>query len=179
VQNTLLPANANARTHIEDRTSIGATPLLSHTATARSVSQYVPHPTNTGMRRRWVAFARMVLGMLAPTDLHEAPKARRPRSTTRSMHLHQIALLALVQGAAELLPVSSSAQVIMAGKWMGLDATSSEMTSLLVMLHTGTMFAVIVYLWSSWRDTFFRSRAGFRDAALRIVVAARAYFGPS
>lgn len=90
------------------------------------------------------------------------------------MHLLQIALLALVQGAAELLPVSSSAHVIMAEKWMGLDATSPEMTFLLVMLHTGTMFAVIVYFWSSWRDTFFRSRAAFRDAAVRIVVATAA-----
>lgn len=87
------------------------------------------------------------------------------------MHLLQIMVLALVQGAAELLPVSSSAHVIVAERLMGLDATSPEMTFLLVMLHTGTMFAVIVYFWSAWRDTFFRSRAAFRDAAVRIIVA--------
>ena len=91
--------------------------------------------------------------------------------TELPMNFLQIALLALVQGAAELLPVSSSAHVIMAEKLMGLDATSPEMTFLLVMLHTGTMFAVIVYFWSAWRDTFFRSRAAFRDAALSVVVA--------
>ncbi len=87
------------------------------------------------------------------------------------MHFLQIALLALVQGAAELLPVSSSAHVIVAEKLMGLDATSPEMTFVLVMLHTGTMFAVIIYFWSAWRATFFRSRAALGDAALRVTVA--------
>lgn len=43
------------------------------------------------------------------------------------MHLLQILVLAIVQGAAELLPVSSSAHVIVAEKLMGLDATSPEM----------------------------------------------------
>jgi undecaprenyl-diphosphatase len=90
------------------------------------------------------------------------------------MHYVQILILAIVQGAAELLPVSSSAHVIMAEKWMGLDPTSPAMTFLLVMLHTGTMFAVIVYFWSSWRETFFRSMAAFRDAAVRIVAATAA-----
>jgi undecaprenyl-diphosphatase len=55
----------------------------------------------------------------------------------------QILILALIQGACELLPVSSSAHVIVVEKLMGLDPSSPEMTMLLVMLHTGTMFAVI------------------------------------
>ncbi len=42
-----------------------------------------------------------------------------------------------MQGAAELLPVSSSAHVIVAEKLMGLDPTSPAMVFLLVMLHTG------------------------------------------
>ena len=61
------------------------------------------------------------------------------------MSILQILGLALVQGFAELLPVSSSAHVIIAEKLMGLDPTAPDMTLLLVMLHTGTMFAVIVY----------------------------------
>ena len=60
------------------------------------------------------------------------------------MTLFNILILALVQGAAELLPVSSSAHVIIAEKLMGLDPTGPELTLLLVMLHTGTMFAVII-----------------------------------
>jgi undecaprenyl-diphosphatase len=63
----------------------------------------------------------------------------------------QTALLALVQGAAELLPVSSSAHVIFAQKLLGIDPSSPEATFLLVMLHTGTMGAVLVYFWPRWR----------------------------
>ena len=65
-------------------------------------------------------------------------------------YLH-IAILALIQGAAELLPVSSSAHVIMAERLMGLDPSSPRLTFLLVMLHTGTMFAVLAYFWKQWQ----------------------------
>ena len=77
------------------------------------------------------------------------------------MTLLNILVLALVQGAAELLPVSSSAHVIIAERLMGLDPTSPEMTLLLVMLHTRTMFAVIIFFWKSWKDSFFSSRRTF------------------
>ncbi|HEX4598831.1 MAG TPA: undecaprenyl-diphosphate phosphatase [Burkholderiaceae bacterium] len=87
------------------------------------------------------------------------------------MDLLQILILAIVQGAAELLPISSSAHVIVAEKWMGLDPTAPKMTLLLVMLHTGTMFAVIVYFWKSWRAAYFSSLAAFRATALQVIVA--------
>jgi undecaprenyl-diphosphatase len=90
------------------------------------------------------------------------------------MNLIHILILAIVQGFAELLPVSSSAHVIAAEKLMGLDPTSPPMTLLLVMLHTGTMFAVIVYFWQAWRSTYFASWSGFREHAWRLVVATAA-----
>src|SRR5207253_10100057 len=68
------------------------------------------------------------------------------------MSLIQILVLAVVQGVAELLPVSSSAHVIVAEKLMGLDPSTPEMTFLLIMLHTGTMFAVLAYFWPRWRE---------------------------
>jgi len=68
--------------------------------------------------------------------------------------LLQILMLGLIQGATELLPVSSSAHVIVAEKLMGLDPSSPEMTFLLAMLHTGTMAAMIVFFWKSWMNTF-------------------------
>ncbi len=71
--------------------------------------------------------------------------------------LWSILILAIVQGLAELLPVSSSAHVIVAEKILGLDPTSPEMTLLLVMLHTGTMLAVIAYFWKAWGDAYFTS----------------------
>jgi len=77
------------------------------------------------------------------------------------MPIFKIVLLAIVQGFAELLPVSSSAHVVVAEKLMGIDPTTPEMTLLLVMLHTGTMFAVIVYFWNVWMRTYFDGKAMF------------------
>ena len=70
------------------------------------------------------------------------------------MSLLKIAILALVQGAAELLPVSSSAHVIVAETMMGLNPSDPQMTFLLVMLHTGTMFAVLFYFGKRWLKLF-------------------------
>jgi undecaprenyl-diphosphatase len=88
-----------------------------------------------------------------------------------SPSIPQIIILGIVQGAAELLPVSSSAHLVAAEKLMGLDPSSPEMTFLMAMLHTGTMVAVIAYFWRSWKAGFFASAAVFRDAALRLAVA--------
>ncbi len=87
------------------------------------------------------------------------------------MSLLQVIVLAVIQGLAELLPVSSSAHVVVAEKLMGLDPSSPTMTLLLVMLHTGTMFAVIVYFWKQWRATFFSSAAAFGRFAWRAILA--------
>lgn len=87
------------------------------------------------------------------------------------MSLIHVIILAAVQGLAELLPVSSSAHVVVAEKLLGLNPSSPEMTLLLVMLHTGTMFAVIVYFWRKWRDTYFQDWASFKIFAQRIILA--------
>src|SRR5271170_5183354 len=87
------------------------------------------------------------------------------------MTVLQILILAVIQGACEMLPVSSSAHVIVAEKLMGLDPTDPAMTFLLVMLHTGTMLAVIAYFWSAWRQRYFSSRAAFWRAAKSVVLA--------
>ena len=86
----------------------------------------------------------------------------------------QIILLGLIQGAAELLPVSSSAHVIVAEKLMQLDPASPEMTFLLVMLHTGTMLAVIAYFWRDWQKGIFSSQAQFVASARQIIMATAA-----
>jgi undecaprenyl-diphosphatase len=87
------------------------------------------------------------------------------------MSLFNVLVLAIVQGLAELLPVSSSAHVVVAEKLLGLDPSSPPMTLLLVMLHTGTMFAVIAYFWKQWRATYFSSAAAFKTIAVLLVVA--------
>lgn len=87
------------------------------------------------------------------------------------MTIFHIFILAAVQGAAELLPVSSSAHVIVIAKLMGLNPTTPEMTLLLVMLHTGTMFAVICYFWRSWRSSFFASWKEFLHTIKLVVIS--------
>jgi undecaprenyl-diphosphatase len=87
------------------------------------------------------------------------------------MSLLNVIILAVVQGLAELLPVSSSAHVVVAEKLLGLDPSSPPMTLLLVMLHTGTMFAVIVYFWRRWLNSYFRSGPAFKAFAVRVIIA--------
>src|ERR1700750_1425391 len=87
------------------------------------------------------------------------------------MSLLNVLILAIVQGRAELLPVSSSAHVVVAEKLMGLDPSAPAMTLLLVMLHTGTMFAVIVYFWKQWKKTFFSSADAFKRFVIRAIWA--------
>jgi undecaprenyl-diphosphatase len=87
------------------------------------------------------------------------------------IHILQIILLGFVQGAAELLPISSSAHVIVAEKLMGLDPSAPDMTFLLVMLHTGTMLAVLVYFWRSWKQHYFSSTRKFTHVAINVITA--------
>lgn len=87
------------------------------------------------------------------------------------MPIFKVIVLAIVQGLAELLPVSSSAHVVVAEKLMGLNPSSPQMTLLLVMLHTGTMFAVIAYFWKTWKETYFSSGKAFSKFAGLVVWA--------
>jgi len=87
------------------------------------------------------------------------------------MTILHVIILAIIQGMAELLPVSSSAHVVVAEKLMGMDPTSPSMTLLLVMLHTGTMFAVIAYFWKQWQATYFRDVRTFKTIVAQLFVA--------
>jgi undecaprenyl-diphosphatase len=87
------------------------------------------------------------------------------------INIPKILILAVIQGVTELLPVSSSAHVIVAEKLMGLDPTKPEMTLLLVMLHAGTMLAVIVFFWNSWKANFLTSQKVFLESVKFIIMA--------
>ena len=54
---------------------------------------------------------------------------------------------------------------------MGLDPSAPEMTLLLVMLHTGTMFAVVLYFWQTWRATYFSSAYVAKEFGVLLVLA--------
>src|SRR5438105_14609113 len=94
----------------------------------------------------------------------------------------QAAILGIVQGATEFLPVSSSAHLILARAFFGFDADKFGL-SFDVACHVGTLIAVLVY----FRDDvgrmlravprLFDRGAGrdgrSRDARARIAVADR------
>ncbi len=85
------------------------------------------------------------------------------------MSVLQTALLAAIQGLTELLPVSSSAHVILVGKTMGFDPGSPEGVLTLLFLHTGTMFAVLVHYWRHWLTSI--REGGLKAFVLAIVLA--------
>jgi len=87
------------------------------------------------------------------------------------MPIFKVIILAVVQGLAELLPVSSSAHVVVAEKLMGLNPSTPQMTLLLVMLHTGTMLAVITFFWNKWKKAYFSSGEAFKRFAVLAIWA--------
>ena len=92
------------------------------------------------------------------------------------MNILTVLLLAIIQGIAELLPISSSAHVIVAEKLLGLDPTAPAMTFLLVMLHTGTMVAVLLYFGRRWKYLL-SSRNPHRRAFIGMLVLATVLTG--
>lgn len=84
-----------------------------------------------------------------------------------------VLVLAVAQGLTELLPVSSSAHVIVAAKLLHENMSTPDNALLLVLLHTGTMVAVLVYFWRRWVAEFLSSWARcYRFAKLVIVSSA-------
>ena len=69
------------------------------------------------------------------------------------MSIIQAAILGLVQGLAEFLPVSSSGHLILSRAIMGISdeaAATGAFMMLDVLLHAGTLLAVLVVFWKDW-----------------------------
>lgn len=64
------------------------------------------------------------------------------------------ALMGMVQGLAEFLPISSSGHLLLAEKLLGLVGYegSGNPLAFAVMLHLGTLIAVAVIFWRDWLD---------------------------
>ena len=68
------------------------------------------------------------------------------------MNIFQAAILGILQGLAEFLPISSSGHLELCQHLMGLSGAGkgSEMMLLTVLLHAGTLVAVMVVFWEDW-----------------------------
>ena len=82
---------------------------------------------------------------------HVAIHAAAAAATNTVGHA-QAVLLGLLQGVAELFPISSLGHTVIAPKLLGwnIDQKSDTFLPFVVALHLGTGIALIVYFWSDW-----------------------------
>ena len=73
------------------------------------------------------------------------------------MSLLQVAILGLVQGLGEFLPISSSAHLVLVPWLFGWDDPGLAFD---VALHMGTLVAVVLYFWKDWLQLILK---GFTD----------------
>ena len=66
------------------------------------------------------------------------------------MNVIYTAILGIVQGLAEFLPISSSGHLEVVQRLLGMQMDSQGMLLLTVLLHAGTLAAVIVVFWEDW-----------------------------
>lgn len=66
------------------------------------------------------------------------------------MSILQAIILGLIQGLTEFIPVSSTAHLTLAGKWMHLidPQHPDQWTAFMAVIQLGTLIAVILYFWS-------------------------------
>ncbi len=86
------------------------------------------------------------------------------------MSVFQAAILGILQGLAEFIPVSSSGHLELARRIMGLTETDGVMTLLTVLLHAGTLIAIIVVFWPDWMDIL--QKAVVKSKAFWLLVLA-------
>lgn len=74
--------------------------------------------------------------------------------------------LGVLQGLTEFLPVSSSGHVFLARLWWHWAAPSGTLE---VLLHAGTLVAIVVGVWPDWRRLGVGLRAGAPDARRQVA----------
>jgi undecaprenyl-diphosphatase len=93
--------------------------------------------------------------------------------------LFQAVVIGAIQGLTEFLPVSSSAHLIVAPELLGWDDPFLNSATFDVMLHAGTLLALLVYFWrdvvrllgAAWAAIRARSLAGDPDRRLAALLA--------
>ena len=66
------------------------------------------------------------------------------------MSLIQAAILGLVQGLGEFLPISSSGHLLLGRIFMGFNDNTAAYKILDILLHVGTLIPVLIVFWRDW-----------------------------
>jgi len=119
-------------------------------------------------RLAWPAPAGAATAPTAPT---EAPA--QPVDAASDMSYLDAAVLGVVEGVTEFLPVSSTGHLLVVGRLLGLDGTDA-FDSYAIAIQAGAIIAVLVLYWGrAWsvvRGVFGLDRDG-RRLAINLVVA--------
>lgn len=86
------------------------------------------------------------------------------------MNVIQSIVLGVVQGLGEFLPISSSGHLIVIPWLLGWR---EHTLSFDVMLHAGTLFAVVIYFWKDWVNLLREGLLSLRERSLRGVAERR------
>jgi undecaprenyl-diphosphatase len=78
----------------------------------------------------------------------------------------QALVLGIVQGLTEFLPVSSSGHLILVPWFFGWKDPFIDSLAFSVMLHMGTLLALLVYFWRDWLTLIPAGLASIRDRSL-------------
>jgi undecaprenyl-diphosphatase len=79
----------------------------------------------------------------------------------------QALIMGIVQGLTEFLPVSSSGHLILVPFLFGWHDPFIDSLAFSVMLHVGTLLALVIYFWADWVRLVPAGLAALRDRSLR------------
>ncbi len=79
----------------------------------------------------------------------------------------QAIVMGVVQGLAEFLPISSTGHLILVPEMLGWHDPFIDSLAFSVMLHVGTLVALIVYFWRDWLRLIPAGLAAIRDRSFR------------
>lgn len=86
------------------------------------------------------------------------------------MNILQAAILGLVQGLGEFLPISSSGHLLLARMVLGLDVTQVSGYHILdILLHVGTLIPILIVFWKDWWEIL---RNPFKSKTLLLLFIA-------